>query len=342
MSRIKYLVVIGASAGGLKTISDLFSGIEPELDIAYVAVLHLSKNSLSEVLVNRIQKTTAITCKLAIDGTAVKGGTVYLAPADHHVLLVGDALQLSNGPPENGWRPSIDVLFRSAAVSFNSSVVGIILSGLLDDGTSGMGAIKRCGGITIVQEPAEAEFDGMPYSVIKNVDVDFRVPISDIPYILKDLNSKPAPQPRDIPSEVRIEAELTARMNTGINPLPKIGIHSNYTCPDCGGNLWRLIGDVISRYRCHTGHVYTRELLLKKQDEMVEESLWTAIRMMEERRNLLQTAFDNDKMTGSEILENQRIEQAVEYEKHVQVLKSLLSALRDQEIAIGKARNSAG
>jgi two-component system, chemotaxis family, protein-glutamate methylesterase/glutaminase len=324
MSRPKYLVVVGASAGGLKTMSELFSKVDPELDAAFVAVLHLSKHSLNDVLVHTIQKNTDLNCRVAGDGMPLENGTVYLAPANHHVLVWGDSLKLSNGPTENNWRPSIDVLFRSAAASFNSRAVGIVLTGLLDDGTSGMGAIKRCGGITIVQEPAEAEFDSMPKNVIRNVEVDYRVPVSDIPYILKDLDSKPAPPPAKVPNEVRIEAEITARMNTLINPLPEIGTHSNYTCPDCGGNLWRLNGDVVSRFRCHTGHVYTREVLLKKQDEMVEESLWTAIRMLEERRNLLQTAFENDKKSGSADIENQRYARAQEYENHVRVLKSLL------------------
>jgi two-component system, chemotaxis family, protein-glutamate methylesterase/glutaminase len=332
MSDLKYLVVIGASAGGLKTVSELIAQIDPALDAAYITVLHLSKNSAIDVVVNRIQKSTKMNCHVVREETTPEKGNIYLAPADHHLIISGDSLKLTSGPAENGWRPSIDVLFRSAAVAYNSRVIGIILTGLLDDGTSGMGSIKKCGGITIVQEPAEAEFDAMPMSVIRNVEVDYRVPVSDIAYILQDLASKAMPKKSNVPPEIRIEAEITERMNSSISQLPQIGTHSNYTCPDCGGNLWEIEKDVVKRYRCHTGHVYTRDLLVKKQGEMVEESLWTAIRMMEERRNLLQSSFETVKKNSQEEAETGRLELAQEYEKHIQVLKSLLVTMNSKEM----------
>jgi two-component system, chemotaxis family, protein-glutamate methylesterase/glutaminase len=283
----KHIVVIGGSAGSIHAARKLTESIRPGIDAAFFIVFHLSRTSQAENLVHLLQKNSSLRFMLVETPMQIEKGHVYLGPADHHLLVSGDQVLISRGPHENRWRPSIDVLFRSAAANFNVRTIGIVLSGLLDDGVSGMLAIKKSGGTCIIQEPEEAQFSDMPANVLKAVDVDYRVPVADIAYVLSDLNTKPLPAERDAPYEVKKENEITQKMTVNINDLPEFADQSLFVCPDCGGGLWKVRNENTPRYRCHTGHVYTENVLLKKQGEELEESLWVSIRMLEERRNLL-------------------------------------------------------
>lgn len=329
MTQIKSVIVVGASAGGLQAIGDLLEKVPKELDAAIFVVLHVSRSSIASILVQHLQKKTTFTCHIAQEGEPALAKHVYVAPPDFHTLLTpGGTIRLIKGPHENRWRPSIDVLFRSAAVSYNSKAIGIILTGLLDDGTSGMLAIKRCGGTCIVQEPDEAQFADMPTSVLNHVEVDYRVPISDIGYILDDMNSKPVNPEVKVPEDIRIEAELTEKMISSIDELKKIGTQSDYTCPDCGGTLFSMNhDDSLHRYRCFTGHVYSEKLLLDKQSESLEESLWISIRRLEERKSLLQTTATHLHQANHPEKETEKLAKATELNSHIEGLKNLLVSL---------------
>ncbi|MBA3665050.1 MAG: chemotaxis protein CheB [Bacteroidetes bacterium] len=194
MQPFKYTIVIGTSAGGLKVLGELLKDLKADMNAAVFVVLHLSKKSNVDVLQEILQRGSLLPVKEARHGEEIKRGHVYLAPVDEHLFVKKDTIVLTKRPTENRWRPAIDVLFRSAAEAYGSRVIGIILSGLLNDGTSGMHAIKKAGGVTIVQEPGEAEFEDMPNNVIKNVQVDYRVSVSDMPFILQDvLSREPGP-----------------------------------------------------------------------------------------------------------------------------------------------------
>jgi two-component system chemotaxis response regulator CheB len=323
MNELKRIIVIGASAGGFKAMTDLISILPENLPTAFFFVLHLAKSSSAEVIQQHLAKHTSYTCRIPADGEAIKAGHIYIAPPDLHMLLKPDVIRLVKSPHENRWRPSVDVLFRSAAVAFNAATVGIILSGMLDDGTSGMTAIKRCGGTCIVQEPTDAEYPDMPVSVLNVVDVDYRVPVADIGYILDDIFSKPVVH-HHIPEDVQMEINITERMGGSIQELEKIGTNSNLTCPDCGGNLWRINNEKAPRYRCHTGHVYTEKLLLEKQTEELEESLWVSIRMLEERRNLLLNMASRENGAGHNYAEAEQRKRAEDLGLHIERLKKLL------------------
>jgi len=238
-------------------------------------------------------------------------------------------MRIMQGLHENRWRPSIDVLFRSAAAAYDSHTIGIILSGLLDDGTSGMSAIKRSGGICIVQEPHDAEFNDMPNNVLNNVDVDHSIPVSEMGYVLDDIFSKPFldKELQQVPDDVKIESEITERMNVNMNELDKIGVRSNYSCPDCGEALWEMKNDAVPRYRCYTGHAFTGNVLLEKQAEGLEESICISIRMLEERRNLLKRMAK--KQSGSSVIDGDidMNERADELRKHIERMKSLLVSI---------------
>ena len=283
----QYIIVAGASAGGLNALTELVSRLPERLPAAVFIVMHLSRYSSPDIIRLHIQKAGNHPCIVPKGEEQIVAGNIYIAPPDWHMLLKKGTIHLIRGPHENRYRPSIDVLFRSAAANYDSHVIGIILSGMLDDGTSGMSAIKRSGGICIIQEPGDAAFPDMPNSVLNNVEVDYRVPVADMGYILEDIFARATRNGVPIPEDVTLEANITERMASSISDLDKIGTHSNFTCPDCGGNLWRMSNDPAPRYRCHTGHVYTEQLLMEKQNDALEESLWISIRMLEERRNLL-------------------------------------------------------
>ncbi|MDB5206879.1 MAG: hypothetical protein JWR72_1954 [Flavisolibacter sp.] len=324
-----YIVVAGASAGGLNSVIELSVQLKKEMDIAVFVVLHLSQISLPAVLVERIQKNTAFTCKIAEHGESIRAQHLYLAVPDKHLLLKGDKIILGEGTAENRWRPSIDVLFRSAAAQYDGRTVGIILSGLLQDGTAGMQAIKRCGGTVIVQEPTEAEYPDMPLSVLNNVQVDYCVPLSAMGDILLEKSRSAPTEKVEIPKDIAKEAQIAERVVTSIEGLKELGEHSLYSCPDCSGGLWEIVSGGVVRYRCHTGHVYTQNELLLKQSEALEDTLWVALRMLEERKHLLDKMAKEEGSKGWMRMATQKTERAAELEVHIDRLKDVLFHTKD-------------
>src|SRR4051812_1420804 len=172
----RFIIVAGASAGGLNALCEFVAQLQEDTDAAIFLVLHLSKVGIGTFLHNKLQQFTQLHCMLAQDNMPIKKGTVYIAPPDYHLIIKKGVMIISNGPQENRWRPSIDVLFRSAAAAYGERVIGVVLTGLLNDGSSGMAAIKKVGGSTIVQDPNEAEYPEMPLSVLSSIEVDYAVP----------------------------------------------------------------------------------------------------------------------------------------------------------------------
>jgi two-component system chemotaxis response regulator CheB len=239
---------------------------------------------LPEIL-NRAGKLKA---KHPNDGEPIKLGKIYIAPPDHHLLLESDRIRLTKGPKENRFRPAIDPLFRSAAYSYGSRVVGVVLTGALDDGTAGLWAIKDRGGIAVVQDPAEAEQPSMPASALANVQVDHCLPLSDIPPLLITLSQQVVGERRSpMPKDLEIETKIALGADAADLDVKQLGEISEFTCPDCHGTLVKLTNDKLLRFRCHTGHSFGGASLLAELTDSVEQSLWTAIRAVEERIRLL-------------------------------------------------------
>jgi two-component system chemotaxis response regulator CheB len=327
MSELKRIIVVGASAGGFKAVSELLSVTPDGLNTAILVVIHLAQASQASIIQQYFEKDTSYKCLIPADDEIITAGNVYFAPPDRHMLVKENKIKLIQGPHENRWRPSVDVLFRSAAASFNSKVIGIVLSGMLDDGTSGMWAVKRCGGVCIVQEPADAEYPDMPQNVLNNMEVDHRVPVKEMGYILDDIFSKPAPDAFEVPDEVKLETEVTTRIVSTIDELAQLGTHSRYSCPDCGGGLYQINNEPLLRYRCHTGHVYTADALLAKHNEQLEESVWVSIRMLEERRNLLLQMGAKGGANKSDAYQLAQTNRANDLNLHIERLKALLISL---------------
>jgi two-component system, chemotaxis family, protein-glutamate methylesterase/glutaminase len=335
----KFIIAIGASAGGLNSVIELLSQISPDLDAAVFVVLHLRKLTSDGALLQRLQSNASFPCKLAEHNESIKRGHIYIGVPDEHLIVKKGTILLGHGPQENLWRPSIDVLFRSVAASYDSRSIGIILSGLMYDGTSGMIAIKRCGGTCIVQDPAEAEYPDMIRSVLQNVEVDFCVPLESMGDILVE-KTKNGINRHEIPADVKAEAEIAERMAIGIDNLKEIGEKSIFICPDCGGGLWEMVNDNVVRYRCHTGHVYNQKELLIRQSDALENTLWTALRMMEERKNLLDKMAGEEKRKGWKSTAQNKEERARDLNTHIERLKEILYESKHGDPSLADVQNS--
>lgn len=326
---ISNIIAIGASAGGINAVSKLVSTFGQDLEAAVFIVIHLSRSSNIEVILNSIQKHTSLKCVEAKDQERIENGTIYLAPPDHHMLLEKGTIIVSKGAYENHFRPSIDVLFRSAAAAYDSCVTGIILTGLLDDGTSGMFAIKRSGGLCIIQDPGQAEFPDMPNNVLLSMDVDYQVPVEEMGYIVADLFTRKICTTAEVPADVKLEAEIARRMSSSMEDLKKLGGLTTLTCPDCGGILAHVKHDAVSRYRCYTGHTFTEMSLENEQDKGLEKSLWVAIRMLEERKNLLQTMMRQQSAENEQVTQAKR-QRVDAIQIHIERLKLMLMEMGDR------------
>jgi two-component system, chemotaxis family, protein-glutamate methylesterase/glutaminase len=203
------------------------------------------------------------------------------------MMIKEDRIILTKGARENGWRPAIDPLFRSAAVAHGNRVIGVVLTGYLDDGTAGLVAIQRCGGKCVVQDPKDAAYPDMPQNALAQVDVDASVPIAELGAALVRLSQGSPGRRKAVPRDIVIEAKIAERVLSDLPSVEAVGGQVPYNCPGCGGVLWEITEGSALRYRCHTGHAYTAPVLLAEQTAKIEETLWIALRMFEERRNLL-------------------------------------------------------
>jgi two-component system, chemotaxis family, protein-glutamate methylesterase/glutaminase len=319
-----FIIVIGASAGGRDALSKLIATLPQDLDAAVFIVMHLGKPGIENYLANQLQKYSVLPCQVATDGLAIQKGHIYIAAIDQHLVVKPGTMVLTKGPAENRWRPSIDVLFRSAAVAYSERVIGIVLTGLLDDGTAGMQAIKRCGGTSMVQDPQEAMYPDMPQSVLENTMVDFVLPVAAMSEAIQQTIATKQIDHIAVPPELKAEVALVEKTVTEIAEIQNLGEQTVYTCPDCGGSLWELKDGDHTRYRCHVGHAYSQKDLLHEQVHSINASLWTALRLMEQRRNLLNKMSKEEAEKGLHSLVKMHTERVRELEVHISNLKELI------------------
>jgi two-component system, chemotaxis family, protein-glutamate methylesterase/glutaminase len=321
----KFVIVVGASAGGIQSITELAAQLTQEIDAAILFVLHLTHLTGGDLFIKRLQQMTGFRCKLGEHGEPLRSRHIYMAVPDKHLIIKDKTIILGDGASENRWRPSIDTLFRSAAAAYNSRTIGIILSGLMQDGTAGMIAINKTGGTCIVQDPEEAEYPDMPLSVINHMEVDYCVSLSDMGTILSEKTRNGLPVAHEVPPQIKLEAEIAERVVINIDDLAKLGDKSLFTCPDCGGGLWEINdNENFIRYRCHTGHAYTQDELALKQTQALEETLWIALRMLEERKQLMEKIAREEKSKGWARSASNKEERAAELRVHIERLKQFL------------------
>jgi two-component system chemotaxis response regulator CheB len=315
------VIVIGTSAGGLEALDQLIGQLPTDLPASIVIVQHMDPGNSGEPLLRRLGRHAAFHPKLARNGERLKPGQIYIAPPDNHLLIKKGKMLVTKGAAENRHRPGIDPLFRSAAVSYGSRVIGVLLTGMMDDGTAGLIAVRRCGGLTVVQDPRDAAYSGMPLSALDNANVDFCVSMAEMGPLLTTLVSKPHGKSKTVPEAVRTEAVIAERVLSDISQVNGLGDQVPYNCPGCGGVLWKIDGPGKKRYRCHTGHSYSGLSLLASQSEKIEEMLWISLRMFEERKNLL-TSMAKDSASAALKGENRR--QAKETQGYIDRIRAML------------------
>jgi two-component system, chemotaxis family, protein-glutamate methylesterase/glutaminase len=294
------IVVVGASAGGVQALQTLIAGLPATFPAAVLIVLHIPAHTPSQ-LHTILARAGALTITSAEDGDAIVPGRVYVAPTDRHLLVEGERIRVTRGPKENRVRPAVDVLFRSAAYAYGPRVIGIVLSGMLDDGTAGLWAIKDRGGIALVQSPEDAQHASMPESAIKYVAVDATLPVAAMPAHLAQLTRAHPPMEQAAPPQaLAIETRIALEGNALQGGVMQLGAVSANTCPECHGVLIRIQEGSIVRYRCHTGHAFSLQTLIADVNEEIDTTLWAALRAIEERilllREMEELARANDDM----------------------------------------------
>ncbi|HEV2149263.1 MAG TPA: chemotaxis protein CheB [Longimicrobiaceae bacterium] len=276
------IIVVGASAGGVAALRTLAAGLPAGLDASVFVVMHVAADGPG-FLPQILQGDCALPVEHARDGEPIAPGRVYVAPADHHLVLERDRVRVTRGPRENMSRPAIDPLFRSAAYFFGPRVVGVILTGRLDDGTAGLWAVKRRGGAAVVQDPEEALYPSMPRSALRHVEVDGVARVSDLAPLLVRLTREPPAEEEPAASEaLEVETRIAVEDNALQAGVMKLGPLTPFTCPECHGVLVSVGEGGVPRFRCHTGHAYSMESLLTAVSDSMEDTLWSAIRSMEE------------------------------------------------------------
>jgi two-component system, chemotaxis family, protein-glutamate methylesterase/glutaminase len=273
------LVVIGASAGGVETLQRVVSNLPADLPAAVCIVLHIAPGSPS-ALASILRRAGPLPCQPAHDGESLRPGRILVAPPDHHLVIEDRQVRLTVGPRENGHRPAVDVLFRSAAAAGDGRVIGVILSGTRDDGAAGLAVIKANGGATIVQDPEEALYAGMPASALAHLVVDAVVPSERVAEeVVNMVNGKSSTGPSSRQS-------VGAPNNPENDPLEAEGVTT--VCPECGGVLSERLEAGMTQWECRVGHRYSPESLADAQAEGLEAALWAAVRALEDRIALLQ------------------------------------------------------
>ncbi|PRC45958.1 chemotaxis protein CheB, partial [Mycobacterium sp. ITM-2017-0098] len=285
------VVAVGASAGGVEALKAMAAGLPPDLPCAVLVALHMPARAASALarIIDRCGPLSAVTAR---DGDALVSGRIHVAVPDRHLLVDDHRVVLSQGPTENGHRPAINALFRSVALEFGPNAVGVVLSGVLDDGVLGLAAIRARGGLAVVQEPDDALFPGMPMNALQGGQVDHRAAAADIGALLGRLADRPgekaAVEP-DVGMELENRIAMGRRFSTAFDG-EALGPPSGYSCPDCNGSLMEV---QVGNYRCRVGHAWTADALMAAQDDEVERALWVALRSLQEKVKLSRKLASN-------------------------------------------------
>jgi two-component system chemotaxis response regulator CheB len=335
------IIVVGASAGGVEALQKLVGDFPPELPAVIFIVLHLAAGGPS-FLPEILSRAGPLPVSQALNGEAITPGHIYVAPPDHHLLIEQRHIRLSRGPKENRSRPAIDTLFRSAAYAYGPRVIGVVLTGLLDDGTAGLWAIKDRGGLGIVQDPMDALCPSMPRSALQHVAVDYVLPLAMVASTLAQLVEKPAAEEGDysVSEKLAIETRIARGDHTPATDLTRLGKLSPYSCPECHGVLLQLYDGNILRFRCHTGHAYSLSSLLAEVTESIEESLWSTLRAVEERVLLLRHLAHHGRDQQEDASAAVAAQQARKAERRLQVIREVL--MRHDDLGEDQLHDNAG
>ncbi|UXA08394.1 chemotaxis protein CheB [Mycobacterium sp. SMC-2] len=317
---LRGVVAIGASAGGVEALSRLAAGLSLDLPYAYLITLHLPPGAPS-ALARIVDRSGPLPAAAAEDGEKLEPARVYVARPDRHLLVADHRVMLSQGPTENGHRPAINALFRSAAVAFGPFAIGVLLSGVLDDGVLGLAAIRSRGGATIGQSPDDAMFPALPMNARDAGVLDRQAAAADIGAVLEELSNRKIKEPdmeRDAAMDLENTIAMMSRFATDFDS-EQLGTPSGYTCPDCNGSLVSISE---GNFRCRVGHAWTPDALLGARDDEVEYALWVALRSLQEKTRLARQLAEK---AGPGSLQRRYTDLAEETERALKVLGDRLS-----------------
>jgi two-component system chemotaxis response regulator CheB len=332
ITELRNIIVVGASAGGFEALKKLTADLPADLRASVFIVWHMSPD-IHGVLPQVLNRQSTIFAAHAYDYEPITPNRIYVAPPDCHLLIECGYVRVTRGPKENRFRPAVDPLFRSAAYTYGGRVIGVVLSGALDDGTAGLWTVKHRGGIAIVQDPNDAEVSSMPESAMREVAIDYCVPVAEMADLLARLSQEQVAEASEgvMKNEAEnertaIEIRIAAQDSAFESGIMKFGELTPYTCPECHGVLSALKDGSITRYRCHTGHAFSADSLLATITENIEDSLYNAIRGVEESVMLLNHIGDHFADMNQPKLAAVYFRKAKEAERRAQLIRqSVLS-----------------
>lgn len=319
------IIGIGGSAGSTQALKSLLGELPAGMKASVFIATHLRagrKQYLAEVLA----RVCALPVKVAEADEEIRPGQVYLAAPDCHLLVIRNRVVLGKGPRENMVRPAIDPMLRSLAMTYGSRVIGVILSGALNDGASGLHAIKHCGGLAVVQSPEDAEVAEMPLAALETVEADHLATAAAIGAVLPSLAETEAPASPSCTDLVRLEVEIAAGARLGTRKLEQVAAPAALTCPQCNGVLSQMGEAHPLRYRCQIGHAVTGEMLDDEQKAAAEEALRVAWRVMEERAELVSRMGKDARRQGRTMVAELYEGRHKEYVGHAEALRKAVLA----------------
>lgn len=314
------IIAIGGSTGSLDVLKRIFADLPADLPAAVFVVSHIASNG-GNMLAKILGAAGPLAVKTAADGDLVENGHAYVSPAGRHLLVDDGKVRVGQGPRENMARPAVDPLFRSAALSYGPRVIAVVLSGMLDDGAAGLAAVKRCGGITVVQDPADATAGDMPLNALDACDVDYRAPAGKIAGVLAQLTKEPAPPARPVPGDIALEVQIATGRPSTTEVLARIAVPVALSCPACSGVLSEIADPSRLRFRCQIGHAYIAPALDKEQEKAVAEAVGVALRVLEERHTLLVKMATDARQRGQDRSAVQFAERAADFRRQADTIR---------------------
>jgi two-component system, chemotaxis family, protein-glutamate methylesterase/glutaminase len=314
------IIAIGGSTGALDPLKCIFANLPADLQAAVFVVMHIASDG-GDMLADILDAAGPMAVKMAAEGDIIENGRAYVAPAGRHLLVDKGTIRLGQGPRENMVRPAVDPLFRSAALSYGPRVIGVVLSGMLDDGAAGLAAVKRCGGLTVVQDPADAQTNEMPLKALDACAVDYRATAGKLAQALVQLTNEPAPPPLPVPGDIALEVQIAAGPLSTTEMIAQIAVPVPVSCPACSGVLSEIAEPSRLRFRCQIGHAYTADALDKEQEAAIAEAVGVALRVLEERHTLLGKMAADAKRRGHNRSAQQFEERAADYRRQADTIR---------------------
>lgn len=325
-AQLRDLIVVGASAGGVQALSELVQRLPADLPAAMLVVLHTAPSGRS-ALAKILRRVAALEVVTAEDMMPVSHGNVYVAQPNCHLLLRDGEVRLGRGPRENGHRPAVDPLFRSAARWYAHRALAVVLSGTLDDGAAGAYTIAQRGGAVVVQDPADAMYGGMPAAARQAVRSALVAPLAELPSVVARLVHGPLPAPAGPAGEdLVLETDMAELSGPALHRPERPGAPSTVTCPDCHGVLYQIDDQPLPRFRCRVGHAWSSGSLEPVKDTEVEDAMWIAVRNLEERASLYRELAERARNGGRTLTAGMYVSKLGQAQRAAETIRGLLTS----------------